>query len=71
MGTKIMSHIQDLLNKEAQLSNTGKGDSEERKQLHTAIRLMRDEKYRPVCFGEDNCSTLLLSTCPWRMDCGS
>lgn len=66
-----MTTIQELLDREATLSNQGLGDSAERQQLLTAIRLMRDERYRPVCFGEDDCSTNMLSQCPWRMDCGS
>jgi hypothetical protein len=61
--------MQDLLNQEATLSNTGRGDSEERKQIHTVIRLKRT--HQPVCFGQDDCSTLMLSKCAWRMDCGS
>ena len=65
-----MSTIQELLDKEAKLSNCGLGNSPERQQLLTAIRVMRDEQYRPVCFGEDDCSTNMLSQCPWRMDCG-
>jgi hypothetical protein len=63
--------LQDMLNKEARLSNAGKGDCEERQQLLTMIRLTRDESNRPFCFGEDDCSTQMLSMCPWRMDCGS
>lgn len=66
-----MTTIQDLLNKEANLSNEGKGQSAERQEILTMIRLARDEKYRPVCFGEDDCSTNMLSQCPWRMDCGN
>lgn len=66
-----MTEIQDLLNREAQLSNTGKGESSERQELLTMIRLKRNEQYRPGCFGEDDCSTTMLSMCPWRMDCGS
>ena len=66
-----MNTIQELLNREAKLSNQGLGASPERQQLLTTIRLMRDERYRPVCFGEDDCSTNMLSQCPWRMDCGS
>lgn len=64
-----LSELQRLLNEEAMLSNTGRSDSEERKQLHTIIRLKRTVK--PVCFGYDDCSTTMLSTCAWRMDCGS
>jgi hypothetical protein len=66
-----MSTIQELLDKEATLSNQGLGASQERQQLLTAIRLMRNEQYRPVCFGDDDCSTNMLSRCAWRMDCGS
>lgn len=65
-----MTQLQELLNREAKLSNAGKGDSVERQEILTMIRLKRNEQYRPVCFGEDDCSTQMLSTCPWRMDCG-
>ena len=68
---EFMSEMQDLLNQEAILSNAGKGDSIERQTILTLIRLKRDDKWRPVCFGDDDCSTLALSTCPWRMDCGT
>ena len=64
-----LSELQKLLNEEAMLSNTGRGDSEERKQVHTLIRLLRTDQ--PVCFGHDDCSTVFLSVCPWRMDCGT
>ena len=66
-----MTSIQDLLNEEAKLGNAGKGASVERQELLTMIRLKRDEQYRPYCFGQDDCSTTMLSQCPWRMDCGS
>lgn len=65
-----MTHLQNLLDQEARLSNEGKRDSEERQQILTAIRLMRDERYRPACFGEDDCSTMMLVRCPWRNECG-
>lgn len=65
-----MSELQKLLDREAELSNTGQGDSEERKKIHTLIRLMRNETQRPDCFGDDDCSTYMLSICPWRIDCG-
>jgi hypothetical protein len=65
------SPLQDLLDEEAELSNTGQGDSEQRQHLLTIIRLKRSEFPQPHCFGEDDCSTLVLSRCPWRMDCGS
>jgi len=68
---EYMTEMQELLNAEARYSNAGKGDSAERMRIHTLIRLKRDEQWRPVCFGEDDCSTLMLSTCPWRIDCGT
>lgn len=66
-----MNHLQSLLNQEAQLSNDGKADSEERQQILTAIRLARDESLRPPCFGEDDCRVAMLVRCPWRIDCGT
>lgn len=63
--------LQDLLNQEATLCNTGLGDSARRQEILTVIRLTRNEQQRPWCFGEDDCSTQMLSQCPWRMDCGS
>lgn len=60
--------LQDLLNQEAKLSNAGKGDSEERQKILTVIRLKREPA--PHCFGQDDCSTMMLSVCAWRMDCG-
>ena len=67
---EYMSNLQDLLNQEAALSNSGRGNSLERQEIHTIIRLKRDNP-APPCFGEDDCSTLVLSTCPWRIDCGT
>ena len=64
-----MKTIQEMLDEEAWISNNGKGDSDERMKLHTAIRLKRMQP-APVCFGEDNCSSRILSMCPWRIDCG-
>jgi len=64
------SELQDLLNEEAELANAGHGDSVERQHLHTIIRIKRSEFSQPHCFGEDDCSTLMLSQCPWRIDCG-
>lgn len=62
-------NIQDLLDKEAKLSNAGLGDSKERQEILTVIRLKRVQP-APVCFGQDDCSTNMLSLCAWRMDCG-
>lgn len=72
MGTirQMKSHLQNLLDQEARLANEGKGDSEERQQILTAIKLMRDPM-PPACFGEDDCSTMMLVRCPWRNECGS
>lgn len=66
-----ISDLQDLLNQEAELANSGQEHSEQRMQLHTVIRLKRSEFPQPPCFGEDDCSTIVLSRCPWRMDCGA
>lgn len=55
--------IQELLDKEAKLSN-------ERYEVIKQIKQLRGDT-PPVCFGEDDCSTSILSRCPWRMDCGS
>ena len=40
-----------------------------RATLHRQIECLRGPA--PGCYGEDDCSTALLSTCPWRMTCGS
>lgn len=66
-----MNHLQNLLDQEATLANEGKADSEERQKILTAIRLMRDESMRPDCFGDYDCSTYMLSICPWRNECGT
>ena len=66
---EFVTELQTLLNQEAMLSNTGHGDSLQRQQVHTLIRLKR-ENPAPSCFGDDDCSTLVLSQCPWRIDCG-
>lgn len=62
--------IQSMLDREAAICNLGSPDSEERQKLLTIIRLKRSSP-PPVCFGEDDCSTSMLSRCPWRIDCGS
>jgi hypothetical protein len=63
-----MTKIQDLLNIEARLSNNGQKDSEEYQQAHIKIKELRGTE-APVCWGDDDCSTLILSQCPWRIDC--
>jgi hypothetical protein len=65
-----LSELQILLNEEARLSYIGDGKGEERMKLHTLIRLKRLQP-APSCFGHDDCSSLILSACPWRMDCGT
>lgn len=64
-----MTHLQNLLDQEATLANEGKANSEERQQILTAIRLIRGEE-PPVCFGHDDCPTMMLVRCPWRNECG-
>lgn len=38
--------------------------------LNDIIKDMRGSQPR-VCWGTDDCSTSMLSTCPWRIDCDS
>jgi len=64
-----MSHIQDLLDKEAQLSNSGQ-NNEFRWMIHAEIKQLRGSD-APACWGEDDCSTNVLMRCPWRIDCGT
>ena len=64
------SPIQDLLDEEASIKCDSIENIEQREQLHTLIRLMRNETQRPQCFGEDDCSINTLVRCPWRIDCG-
>jgi len=54
--------MQTLLNAEAELGNT-------RAMIVRQIIDIRGS-IPPHCYGEDDCSTQALSTCPWRMDCG-
>lgn len=56
-----MSLIQELLDTEAKLSN-------ERYAVVKQIKAMRGND-PPVCWGHDDCSTLILMHCPWRVDC--
>jgi len=59
------SDIQNLLDKSSKLSNNGKNVGE----LYNQIRKLKGSD-PPPCFGDDDCSTIMLSMCPWRMDCG-
>ena len=71
--------VQVLLDAEAQISNfmynnpgmPGYFDGllNTRAMLHKQIEMLRGPA--PVCYGEDDCSTEILSRCPWRMTCGS
>ena len=71
--------IQVLLDAEAGISNAisrydikGKASDELttiRATLHRQIECLRGPA--PPCYGEDDCSASILSTCPWRMTCGS
>lgn len=58
-----MSKIQELLDKEARLGN-------ERLLVVDEIKQLRGTE-PPPCWGEDDCSTMVLVRCPWRVDCGS
>lgn len=58
-----MTEIQILLDKEAQLSNR-------RYHILKQIKSMRGD-IPPRCWGNDDCSTQILSQCPWRIDCDS
>ena len=59
--------IQKLLDEEARLSNAGLSDKPEMQKILEEIRLLRGPA--PRCLGEDDCSSMCLSTCTWRMDC--
>ena len=64
-----MTTIQDLLDKEAELSNRGLAKHEFRVIILEEIKARRGNE-APVCWGEDDCSTMILVRCPWRIDCG-
>ena len=64
-----MSHVQDLLDKEAELANRGQ-NNDFRWMIHAEIKQLRGPT-SPLCWGEDDCSTSMLMRCPWRIDCGS
>jgi hypothetical protein len=54
--------MQELLNIQARLSN-------ELYAVEQKIKQLRGDN-PPVCFKQDDCSTAILATCPWRIDCG-
>ena len=53
--------LQQLLDKEANLANR-------RVLIHKQIKVMRGDE-PPRCWGMDDCSTEIMSRCPWRIDC--
>jgi hypothetical protein len=55
-------NIQELLDKEANLSNR-------RYHVLQQIKAARGTE-PPRCWGMDDCSAQIMSTCPWRVDCG-
>lgn len=59
--------LQDLLNMEVEQSNSGNRDNAN--HIRYVIRQLRPVD-PPVCFGDDDCSTSLLSRCPYSFDCG-
>jgi hypothetical protein len=61
--------LQDLLDKEAELDNSGHSDSEFRIIILEEIKAKRGEE-PPFCWGWDDCSSEMLIRCPWRIDCG-
>lgn len=65
-----MATIQELLDQEAMLANSGHRDSDFRKIILEEIKQRRGID-PPSCFGEDDCSTMILMRCPWRNDCGT
>lgn len=38
--------------------------------LKTKIKQLRGT-ISPPCWGDDDCSTQMLSSCPWSIDCGN
>ena len=55
-------NLQELLDESARLGNAKYLVDEEIKK--------RRGNTPPPCWGEDDCSTEILSRCPWRIDCG-
>ena len=60
--------LQDFLDQEARLANSGYANSYQRKVAHEEIKKLRGDE-PPPCWGEDDCSTTMLMHCPWRIDC--
>ena len=64
------SDMQILLDVEAQLSNNLLNETKEQVKLIQQVVRNNRNKVCPTCFGQDDCSTQILSMCPWRFDCG-
>ena len=60
--------MQAMLDEQARLSNEGKKETAE---YQAVIRFIKDNRFHPapLCWGDDDCSTHILSMCPWRIDC--
>ncbi len=59
---KVHMNIQELLDKEASLGN---------RRYHVIQQIKAQRGVEPPrCWGMDDCSTQIMSTCPWRIDCG-
>lgn len=56
-----MSELQELLDIEANAANV-------RYEAHIKIKALRGTE-PPICWGHDDCSTMILMRCPWRIDC--
>lgn len=57
-----MKSLQELLDESARLTN-------ELYKVNQEIKERRGDN-PPVCWGQDDCSSMVLVTCPWRIDCG-
>lgn len=62
--------IQQWLDESACMANDGMQAHPRYRELLALIALHRDEALRPPCFGDDDCSTEMLSRCAWRNECG-
>ncbi len=60
--------MQVMLDEQARLSNENKKETPE---YIAVIQFIKDKRMQPAprCWGEDDCSTHILSMCPWRIDC--
>lgn len=63
-----MLNLQDLLNKEARLGNQIYHLSKELDEVRSQIIQIRPS-IPPICFGNNDCGTLMLVKCPFRWEC--